>query len=48
MIRSLDPVFGLDGKAIEAVRQWRFQAGTRDGAAVPVWVAIEVKFSLKK
>ena len=48
VIRSLDPEYGLDLKAVEAARQWRFQAGLRDGAAVPVWITIELKFSLKK
>ena len=48
VIRSLDPEYGLDAKAFEAARQWRFQAGTRDGAAVPVWITIELTFRLKK
>ncbi len=37
---------GLDEKAIEAVRKWRFRPGTRDGKAVPVWAAVEVMFRL--
>lgn len=37
---------GLDEKAIEAVNQWKFKPGTKDGK--PVWVAasIEVNFRL--
>jgi periplasmic protein TonB len=37
---------GLDEKAIEAVRQWRFEPGTKDGQPVPVEVAVEVNFRL--
>jgi TonB family protein len=29
--RSLDHVFGLDGQAIKAARQWRFKPATRFG-----------------
>jgi len=37
---------GLDEKAIEAVKQWRFQPGTKDGQPVPVIVSVEVNFHL--
>lgn len=37
---------GLDEKAMEAVRQWKFRPGTKDGRAVPVAAAIEVTFRL--
>jgi TonB family protein len=37
---------GLDEKAIEAVRQWRFDPGTKDGHKVPVEVSMEVSFHL--
>jgi TonB family protein len=36
--------YGLDEKAIEAVRQWRFRAGTRNGEPVTVAATIEVNF----
>jgi TonB family protein len=42
--RSLEP--GLDMKAIEAVRQWMFQPGTKDGVPVTVRAVIEVNFRL--
>jgi len=37
---------GLDEKAIEAVRTWRFEPGRKDGHAVAVEIAIEVDFHL--
>ena len=37
---------GLDEKAIEAISQWRFQPGTKDGAPVTVAATIEVNFRL--
>jgi protein TonB len=47
VIRSLDRVFGLDTKAIEAARQWQFFPGTRQGQPVPVLVNIELEFNLR-
>jgi TonB family protein len=38
--------FGLDEKAIEAVSQWQFKPGTKQGQAVPVFAKIEVNFRL--
>src|SRR5450432_2871875 len=38
--------FGLDEKAVEAINQWRFQPGTRNGVPVPVQATIEVNFRL--
>ncbi len=37
---------GLDEKAMEAVRQWRFDPARKDGQPVPVQVSIEVNFRL--
>jgi len=37
---------GLDEKAIEAVRQWRFRPGYKDGKAVAVYASVEVNFRL--
>jgi TonB family protein len=37
---------GLDEKAIEAVRQWRFQPAMKDGQPVTVAINVEVSFRL--
>jgi TonB family protein len=37
---------GLDEKAMEAVRQWKFDPARKDGRPVPVQVNVEVRFSL--
>ena len=37
---------GLDEKAIEAIRQWKFEPSRKDGVAVAVLVDIEVNFHL--
>jgi protein TonB len=47
VVRSLDPVFGLDQEAIRAVRQWRFVPGTRLGQPVAVLVGVELTFTLR-
>jgi TonB family protein len=43
--RSLDP--GLDQKALDAISQWRFKPGTKNGEPVKVKATIEVNFQLK-
>jgi len=47
IVRSLDPVFGLDQEAIKAARQWRFVPGTRMGQPVSVLVTIQMTFTLR-
>ncbi|HSR07609.1 MAG TPA: energy transducer TonB [Bryobacteraceae bacterium] len=37
---------GLDQKAIDAVSQWRFKPGQKEGKTVPVIATIEVNFRL--
>jgi len=44
IVRSLG--LGLDEKAVEAVKQWKFKPGTKDGKPVPVAASIEVTFRL--
>jgi TonB family protein len=46
VIRSLG--MGLDRKAMEAVNQWKFRPGMKDGNPVPVQATIEVNFRLLK
>jgi TonB family protein len=51
-VTDLRIVFGLidslDHEAREAVKKWRFEAGTLGGNPVPTIVAIEMSFSLDK
>ena len=44
VVKSLG--YGLDEKAVEAIDQWKFAPGTRDGEPVPVQATIEVNFRL--
>jgi TonB family protein len=37
---------GLDEKAIDAVRTWKFDPARRDGQAVAVQINVEVSFRL--
>jgi TonB family protein len=45
IVRTLDD--GLDRMAKEAIQQWRFDPGKKDGEPVPVLATIEVNFKLK-
>jgi TonB family protein len=46
-LRILRPLgMGLDEKALEAVRTWRFEPAKKDGVPVAVLVNIEVGFNL--
>ena len=44
-VKSLHP--DLDEQALLAVKEWRFDPGTRDGKPVPVLVMIEMTFALR-
>ena len=37
---------GLDEKAIEAVKQYKFKPGLKDGKPVPVIISVEVAFHI--
>ncbi len=45
--KSLDDTYGLDQAAVDALKQWLFKPGQKDGKPVPVRVAVEMSFSLK-
>src|SRR5712692_5869913 len=45
VVKSLG--YGLDEKAIEGVRQWRFRPGVKHGTRMRVPATIEVVFRLK-
>jgi protein TonB len=47
ILRSLDPVFGLDQEAVRAAAQWLFRPALMGGQPVPVAVSIELVFSLR-
>lgn len=49
IVRSLDDRFGLDEKAIEAVKRWRFRPGIhiKSGKPVATLVNIELTFTLR-
>ncbi|HZR23443.1 MAG TPA: TonB family protein [Vicinamibacterales bacterium] len=47
VLRSLDPIFGLDQQAIAAAKQWRFRPCTRQGEPVSCAVTIELTFTLR-
>jgi TonB family protein len=45
--KSLDKEYGLDKQAVDALSQWRFEPGRKDGKTVPVRVTIETRFRVK-
>jgi len=46
-IRVLNALgMGLDEKAIEAMKRWKFKPAMQDGKPVPVQIAIEVVFHI--
>lgn len=47
IVRSLDPIFGLDQEAMTAAKKWRFKPGLLNGKPVPVVVTIELSFTLR-
>lgn len=44
---GLEPDYGLDTRAVLAVKEWQFRAGTLGGAPVPVVVLIQIAFTLR-
>jgi TonB family protein len=47
IVRSLDPVFGLDQEALKAANGFRFKSGTLQSEPVAVLVTIELSFTIR-
>jgi TonB family protein len=45
--KSLDSVHGLDRQAIDAMKQWEFKPGMKDGKPVAARVDVQMTFTLK-
>jgi TonB family protein len=45
-VQMASSIPGLDGAAMDAIRQWIFSPGLVNGEPVAVWVAIPVRFTL--
>jgi protein TonB len=46
-IRVVQPLgYGLSEQAVKALREWKFEPGTKDGQPVPVSLQIEMDFRL--
>ena len=45
--QSLDKQHGLDDRAVEALKAWRFKPATKDGKDVAASVTIEMTFTLR-
>ena len=46
VVRSLDPLLGLDEKALEAVRNWVFEPGRLNGQPVAVAIKTQLEFRI--
>ena len=47
VVRSLDSMYGLDEQAIAALKQWKFEPGTKQGKPVAVRVNVELACNLR-
>ena len=45
--QSLDSVYGLDTQSVNALKQWTFKPGSKEGKPVAVRVQISMNFSLR-
>jgi len=44
---SLDKEYGLDDEAVRALKDWRFEPGTKEGRPAPVIVSVAMSLSLR-
>jgi TonB family protein len=47
VVKPLDAATGLDQAAVDALKQWRFKPGTREGKPVRVRIDVEMGFTIK-
>ena len=47
VLKAMEPSYGLDAKAVEALRAWKFRPGTYQGRPVAVKVLVELLFTLR-
>ena len=47
VLKAMEPSYGLDAKAVEALRAWKFRPGTYQGRPVAVKVLVELFFTLR-
>jgi len=47
IVKSLDPLYGLDQQAIEAVKQWRFRPATKNGVPIRAQATASVGFGIR-
>ncbi len=47
VVQSLDETYGLDQKAMDALRAWTFKPGMKDGQPVAVKVQVMMTFRLR-
>ena len=47
VVQSLDVDYGLDEACVDAVKQWQFEPGTKEGVAVAVLIDVELSFNLR-
>ena len=47
VVKSLDKENGLDERAVEALKEWRFKPAMKEGKPVQVLVSVEMTFALR-
>jgi protein TonB len=47
VLKAMEPSYGLDEKAVEALRAWKFRPGTYQGRPVAVKILVELLFTLR-